>query len=90
MTLPKALAAKRDELLKKGSRQLGSFTHGERMAGIYMFDACYADLQPIVEALRKCDDQMQYYSCEIRDNPSSWNEVMDLARQALQPLEEKE
>ena len=34
------------------------------------------------EALVMVDDQMQYYSCEIRDNPSSWNEVMDKVKEA--------
>lgn len=45
-----------------------------------------AKLAVAVEALEKCADQMNYYSCEIRDNPSSWNEVIDGANGALQKI----
>lgn len=45
------------------------------------FEAYYYELQKAYreteDMLKKCNDQMQYYSGEIRDNPASWNEVMD-------------
>lgn len=34
------------------------------------------------------DDQMQYYKCELVDNPTSWNEVIEKVRQARQDAEE--
>lgn len=49
-------------------------------------DILEGELNKAIGALKKCSEQMNYYSCEIRDNPSSWNEVINNTNEVLKDL----